>query len=405
MEDENRKIRIKGIRLLWAGILAASVIGSGFAAAAYTGPDLGALTPEEQRAQKTEEILNRLTPEEKAAQLFFVTPEALTGEKTVTETSAAMQAALDKYPVGGIIYFAKNLTGPEQTRDMLEGVQAYVSQTQALPVFLGVDEEGGRVLRIGANSAFGVERVKPMGVLATQGSTAPIYDAGSTIGAYLEELGFNVDFAPDADVITNAKNRVIGDRSFGTDPDTVAEMAWAYSEGLHDRKILACYKHFPGHGGTVEDSHSDYAYSYKTLDELRAAELVPFQMGCDKGVDFIMAAHISVPNVTGGDVPACLSEVFITEVLRTEMEYGGIIITDSLSMGAICEHYDSGEAAVLALQAGCDMLLMPENFSAAYDAVLEALADGTLDMADIDASVARIIDAKLRLLELQEAGG
>lgn len=405
MEGKSGKKKIEGIRRLWAGILAAAVIGSGFAAAASDRPAPDTVTPEEERARKTEEILNRLTPEEKAAQLFFVTPEALTGGKTVTETGTAMQEALDKYPVGGIVYFAKNLTGPEQTRTMLEGVQSYVSQTQELPVFLGVDEEGGRVLRVGANSAFGVERVKSMGALATQDSTAVIYDAGSTIGAYLEALGFNVDFAPCADVITNTRNRVIGDRSFGTDPDTVAEMAWAYSEGLHDRNILACYKHFPGHGGTVEDSHSDYAYSYKTLDELRTAELVPFQTGSDRGVDFIMAAHISAPNVTGSDVPASLSKVFITEVLRTEMGYQGIIITDSLSMGAVCGHYDSGEAAVLALQAGCDMLLMPKDFVSAYNAVLEALADGTLNAADIDASVARIIDAKLRLLELQEAGG
>lgn len=407
MKQGKRKTTVNNIAIfLLTGILiAAVVIGGGVVAAGQFKEQttLPAITQEElpaQRAEQIEEIRNRLTLEEKVAQLFFVAPEALTGEKTVTQMSPAMQAALDEYPVGGIVYFAKNLTEPMQTQAMLEGMQTYVSQTQELPIFLGVDEEGGRVLRIGSNSAFGVMRVEAPGALAKEQDTELIYDAGSTIGAYLEELGFNVDFAPDADVITNARNRVIGDRSFGTDPNLVADMAWAFSEGLHDQRILACYKHFPGHGGTVEDSHSDYAYSYKTLDELREAELVPFQTGCEKGVDFIMVAHISVPNVTGGDIPASLSEVLVTEVLREEMGYQGIIITDALNMGAISEHYDSAQAAVLALQAGCDMILMPKDFLSAYNAVLEAVKNGTLDMADIDASVSRIINAKLELLEM-----
>ena len=191
---------------------------------------------------------------------------------------------------------------------------------------------------------------------------------------------------------------MIGDRSFGSDPDVVADMAWAYREGLHEHGILACYKHFPGHGGTVEDSHTGYAYSYKTLEELREIELVPFQSGCEKGIDLIMVSHVSTPNITGSDLPATLSSELVTDLLRGEMGYQGIIITDSMNMGAVSEHYSPQDAAVMAVQAGCDMLLMSDFFELSYNAVLDAVMDGRIREEDIDVSVSRIIDAKLKLI-------
>lgn len=356
-------------------------------------------TEEELTKQHIEEILSQMTIEQKVAQMFFITPELLTGADNVTATGDATKAALDRYPVGGLVYFAKNLQTPEQTRSMLQDAQEYAQQTQGLPLFLGVDEEGGRVLRVGSNNAFGVEKIEAMGVLATQQDSEVIYAAASTIGAYLHDLGFNVDFAPDADVITNEANQVISDRSFGSDPGVVADMAWAYREGLQEHGILACYKHFPGHGGTVEDSHTGYAYSYKTLEELKEAELIPFQSGCEKGIDFIMVSHVSTPGITGNDIPATLSKELVTELLREEMGYQGIIITDSMNMGAVSEHYSPQDAAVMAVQAGCDMLLMSDFFEPSYNAVLDAVADGRIQEEDIDASVSRIIEAKLGLME------
>lgn len=357
------------------------------------------MTDEELTRQRAAEILDQMTTEEKVAQMFFITPELLTGVENVTAMGDVTKAALDRYPVGGLVYFAKNLQTPEQTKSMLQDVQEYAMQTQELPLFLGVDEEGGRVLRIGSNSAFGVVKTEAMGVLAGQQDTEVIRTAAGTIGAYLCELGFNVDFAPDADVITNDSNQVIGDRSFGSDPNVVADMAWAYSEGLHQHGILACYKHFPGHGGTVEDSHKGYAYSYKTIDELKEIELVPFQSGCDKGIDFIMVSHVSTPNVTGSDIPATLSRELVTDLLRDEMAFQGIIITDALNMGAVSEHYSPQDAAVMAVQAGCDMLLMSDYFEPSFQAVLDAVADGRISEEDIDASVLRIIEAKLKLMQ------
>ena len=346
---------------------------------------------------KVVEILETLTLEEKVAQMFFITPEALSGVEKVVQAGKTSEEALKKYPVGGIVYFASNLISTDQTKEMLSNMQKYSVNRINLPIFLGVDEEGGRVLRIGSNPNFGVEKVESMGMLAQSKDINIIYEAGNTIGTYLAELGFNVDFAPDADVLSNSDNQIIGNRSFGTEPDVVAEMSWAYCEGLHNNSILATYKHYPGHGGTKEDSHSEYAYSYKTLEELKENELIPFQSGCEMGVDFIMVSHISLPKVTGSDVPASLSKMLVTDILRQDMGYEGIIITDSLSMGAISQHYSADEAALQAVEAGCDMLLMPSDFEMAYKAILDAVKEGSISQERIDNSVKRIITAKLKL--------
>lgn len=357
---------------------------------------------ETEEGFSVEEIINQLTLEEKVAQMFFVTPESITGVEKVIQAKDATRSILEKYPVGGIVYFAQNLVSPEQTKEMLSNVQKYSFERIGLPILIGIDEEGGRVLRIGSNPAFSVEKVDAMGELAKQQNKEIIYEAGNTIGSYLSELGFNVDFAPDADVLSNVENNVIGDRSFGTNPNDVAEMAWAYSEGLHNNSVLATYKHFPGHGGTIEDSHTGYAYSYKTLEEFEEMELVPFQEGANAGIDFVMVSHISTPKVTGGDIPASLSKLWVTDILRDEMGYKGIIITDSLSMGAICEHYTAEEAAVMAVEAGCDMILMPSDFEAAYNAIIKAVENGQISEERIDESVKRIIIAKQKLNQIKE---
>lgn len=367
------------------------------------------LSEEEILDLQIKEILSSMTLEQKVAQIFFVAPESLVDSDPVVESDEAFAAALEEYPVGGVVYFAKNLVDTQQTTQMLADAQQYYESTQGLSLFLAVDEEGGRVRRIGKNESFGVETVEAMGTLAKKEDTEVIFEAADTIGAYLKVLGFNVDFAPDADVITNSKNTVIGDRSFGTDPKLVSDMAGRYSDGLHNNGILSCYKHFPGHGGTVEDSHTGAAYTYKTREELLEAELVPFMNAEENGVDFVMVAHICVPEVTGEEsvptlqeveqgkknIPATFSQMLVTDILRNELGYQGIIITDSLSMGAITDYYDENEAAVYAFLAGCDMLLMPKDFHGAYEAVLSAVKEGRITEERLDESVYRIIKKKL----------
>ena len=213
----------------------------------------------------------------------------------------------------------------------------------------------------------------------------------------MEEFGINLDFAPDADVLTNPDNTVVLDRSFGSDPVLVTQMVKAYMQGLEEHHVYGTPKHFPGHGATEGDSHKGFAYTYKTWDELEQAELVPFAGLIQDNTPFIMAGHISLPQVTGDDTPSSLSSQVLTDYLRETMGYNGIIITDALNMGAIQDNYPPDRAAVMALQAGADLLLMPADFKEAYNGVLDAVKTGELTEERIDQSLTRILGLKLTL--------
>lgn len=343
------------------------------------------------------EILESMTLEEKVCQLFMITPEALTGVGTVVQAGTSTKNAIDQYPVGGLIYFSQNLQDPGQTRMMLANTQQYAKERTGFPIFLSVDEEGGQVARVGSNPAFGVEKIGNMSDVGSRGDTQEAYEVGSTIGAYLSDLGFNMDAAPDTDVLTNPNNQVVKYRSFSSDPQLVTEMAASELRGLNEQGIIGMYKHFPGHGGTTDDSHEGYAYVDDTLEELKSGAFVPFQDGIDNGIQVIMVSHISCPNVTGDNTPATLSKMMITDILRNDMGFDGMVITDAMNMGAITAQYSSSEAAVAALNAGVDMLLMPEDFQSAYQGVLGAVKDGTVSEERIDESVRRILELKLEM--------
>lgn len=356
-------------------------------------------TDAEEAWQETriQRVLDSMTLDEKVNQLFMITPEALTGVGTVVQAGDGTREALAEHPVGGLIYFAQNLQDPDQTRTMLKNTQEYASAQSGFPIFLSVDEEGGQVARVGNNPAFGVPETGNMSEVGAGGDTQEAYEIGSTIGAYLKDLGFNMDAAPDADVLTNPENEVVKYRSFGSDPELVSQMAAAELQGLNDQGIIGMYKHFPGHGGTTADSHEGYAYVDDTLEELKSGALVPFQDGADNGLQVIMVSHIACPEVTGNNTPATLSRELVTDLLREDMGFDGLVITDALNMGAITEQYSSGEAAVAALNAGVDMLLMPADFQAAYDGVMAALENGELTEERIDESVRRILEIKLEM--------
>ena len=349
---------------------------------------------EEQAAQ----LVSQMTLEDKIAQMFVITPNALTGYASgVTAAGDTTKEAYQSRPVGGIVYMADNLTDPEQTTTMLSNMQEIARERTGLPVFLCVDEEGGSVARIAGNDAFGVTDVGNMSDIGASGDVQNAYNAGSTIGSYLAALGFNVDFAPVADVLTNPDNQVLGQRSFGSDAQTVAGMVTSELQGLSAAGVYGTVKHFLGHGGTSGDSHDGAVSTDKTLEELMAEELVPFQSAIDGGVNFVMVGHISAPNVTGDNAPATLSKVLITDVLRGQMGYNGIVITDAMNMEAITGFYNSDKAAVLAVTAGADMILMPADYNTAYTGILNAVNDGTITEERINESVTRIVKAKLAM--------
>ena len=333
-----------------------------------------------------------MTLEEKVAGLFIITPEQLTGVGTAVQAGESTREALEQYPVGGLVYFAKNIQSEQQLKEMLANTASYSRH----PLFLGVDEEGGQVARVA--KALNLDNVGPMAEIGASGDVNAAYAAGAAIASYLKEYGFNLDFAPVADVLTNPDNTVIGDRSFGSDPALVSQMVAAAVRGFQENGVNACIKHFPGHGGTAGDSHNGYAYVDDTLEELKSGAFVPFQEGIDEGIPVIMAGHISCPQVTGDDTPATMSYTLITETLRGDMGFDGIVVTDALNMGAVTEQYTSGEAALTALNAGVDLLLMPEDFQDAYQAVLQAAENGELPKARIDESVERILKVKIQMI-------
>ena len=330
-----------------------------------------------------------LTLEQKVGQLFIVRPDALEltlAQETindakadgVTELTDAMRDALRTYPVGGICQFGKNITDPEQIKRFNNDLQA-ACQT---PLFIAVDEEGGRVSRLANSPAFDLPQYK-------NGAITDARAMGQDIGGYLKQYGFNMDFAPVADVNTNPDNPVIGDRAFSSDAETTAQMVAEAAQGLREYGILPTLKHFPGHGDTKEDSHTALAVTHKTLAELQDCEFLPF--AADSGLHAVMVGHIAAPNVTGDMTPATLSPELVGLVPDAE---NTLIVTDSLSMEAITATYTPGEAAVQALQAGCDLLLMPNGLPEAYNAVLQAVKDGTLSEERLDRSIDKILRYK-----------
>lgn len=381
--ESNKKI----VPRLLAGACVLSLLG----AVLFSGKTYG----KEQNASTdtVEALLSEMTLEEKVYQMFIVTPEQLTGASKVTAAGNLTKQKLQQYPVGGLVYFSANLVSRNQTKTMLTKVQKYANEIEGVDLFLCVDEEGGRVARVANNKAFRVENVGPM---AKVSSEEEAYNCGETIGAYLSELGFNVDFAPDADVLTKSGSVVIGDRSFGSDAGLVTKYAVAYSNGLHAHGIMSTFKHFPGHGATEADTHEGYAYTNATYEELMATELQPFSAAQMCGVDLVMVAHISAPNVVGDDTPCSLSEKMITGILRTNLGYDGLVITDAMNMGAIAKNYDSGIAAKMAVKAGADMVLMPSDFQAAYSGLYTAVRSGEISEERIDESVRRILTAKVK---------
>ncbi len=344
-------------------------------------------------------ILENMTLEQKVGQLFIAAPEQLLpAAGQITAMSSGLASAMEQYPVGGIILFGDNIRSPEQ----LLALNSALQSAGELPLFLAVDEEGGAVARLARTGSFGLPRYSSAAAVGASGDPADALEMGRTIGNYLKAYGFNVNFAPVADVNTNPYNPVIGKRAFSSDPVIAAQMAASFAQGLGEEGVAATFKHFPGHGDTAEDSHAGLAVSYKTREALESCEWLPFlEAG---SADMVMIGHIALPNVTGDMTPATLSRQIVTEILKEQLGFSGLVVTDSMQMGAITADYTAGDAAVLALQAGCDLILMPADLEAAFAGVTAAVKDGTLSREWLEVTVRRILEFKVQqgILILEE---
>lgn len=230
--------------------------------------------------------------------------------------------------------------------------------------------------------------------IGKSGKASKAKDVGYTIGKYLKKYEFNLDFAPVADINTNKKNIVIGKRAFGSTPSLVSKMVDAEIKGFHKAKIMACVKHFPGHGDTKGDTHTGYVSIKKNWNALKKCEIVPFKKAFSSATDMVMVAHITANKVSKDKLPASLSYNMITKKLRKELKYNGVVITDSMEMGAVADNYTSAESAVMAIKAGADIVLMPYDFKAAYNAVLKAVKSGKISEKRLNESVLRILKLK-----------
>ena len=341
---------------------------------------------------------SEMTLYEKVLQMHIVTLTELTGRYRVTRYSRHLEDSLRKFPVGGFLLYDRSLKTASQVLSLTSDMQNYYREQTGLALFVCVDEEGGVATRVGRQGFPGAPHPPGMGQLsALPDAEFQIRRCGDIIGNYLHKYGFNVDFAPIADVVTNGYNTFLKNRAFGTDPEEVKKLVYLFSEQLLAHGVLPCYKHFPGIGGTNDNSHFSYATVNRTLEEFEAAEFVPFRDACEKGIPFIMAGHVLVPAISGTERPASLSKIMLTDILRNKMDFQGIIICDALVMDAIRNDFSSCRASVEAIKAGCDMVMKPGNFRGSVNAVIEAVESGEISEERLNESVNRILRTK-RLL-------
>ena len=250
--------------------------------------------------------------------------------------------------------------------------------------------------RIGGAEGFNIDNVGDMSQIGQTGNPKNAYDVGIEIGTYLKELGFNVDFAPVADVVDDNENNVMLSRSFGSAPTAVGKFVKSEIEGILSTGVLCCAKHFPGIG-TAEggDSHENTILSYKSESDMMSTDIVPFISAIQANVPFIMVGHLTTPAITGNELPASLNSTIMVDILRNQLGYQGVIITDSLEMAAVEDVFSPYEIGVKVLEAGADMILMPSDFDTTYQGVVDAVNNGTLSENRIDDSVKRILTAKL----------
>lgn len=340
---------------------------------------------EEEKPSLVDETLAGMTLHEKVCQMMFVTPDELTGEDGVTVAGDATRQALENYPVGGIVYFAKNLESQDQVKEMIDNSQKYSS----IGLFVATDEEGGVVNRL--MDTVGTTYIGSMYYYKDDGDETA-YENAYTIANDMSALGFNLDFAPVADVWSNPDNTVIGERAYSDDYAQAAELVGNAVKGFNDGGVMCTLKHFPGHGDTAEDSHYSSAYVHRTKEEIMADEMQPFRSGIEAGAEFVMVGHLIVPDID--EVPATLSYKIATGILRDELKFEGVVITDSFEMESIADNYSVDDAVVMSVKAGMDMILQPKDMASAVNSIEQAVADGELSEDRIDESVRRILTLK-----------
>lgn len=341
-------------------------------------------TDEIMREEKEpiDDKINSMTLDEKIGQMI------ITGFNG-SEYNDDMDRLINEYKVGGVILFARNI---EDSNQMIDLTRALQENNNNLPLFISIDEEGGRVSRLPDD----VEKFPSAFTIGLINNQQTAYENGKEIGYTLKRLGINLDYAPVLDIYSNENNTVIGDRAFSTEESIVSTMGIATMEGIEDSDIIPVVKHFPGHGDTEVDSHYGLPIVYKTLEELRNFEFIPFVKAIESGCDVIMVSHIILNEVDSSN-PASLSKIVISDLLRKDLEFDKVVITDDMSMGAITSIMSIEEACIKSIEAGCDILLLGnayEEIEQVINSIKLKLYNGEISEEQINKSVKRILELK-----------
>lgn len=331
------------------------------------------------------EQVKGMSIEEKIGQMFMVGLEGY----NIDDNSRIM---INEHHIGGFIIFGKNVENSSQLLNLINSLKEANSQNNKIPLFISIDEEGGRVSRMPAE----IKKFPTSGKIGQMNDKELSYNIGTILGKELKMFGFNMNFAPVLDINSNPQNPVIGDRAFGTEPGIVSELGIQTMKGIQSEGIISVVKHFPGHGDTSVDSHIGLPTIEYDLQRIKEFELVPFREAIENGADVVMVAHILL-NQIDPDYPSSLSNIVITDILRKDLGFDGVVISDDMTMGAITENYEVKDAAIKSINAGSDIVLIAHGFDnsiAAINSIKEAVRDGIISEERIDESVYRILKLK-----------
>lgn len=337
--------------------------------------------------EKVNYKLENMTLDEKIAQMLVVYYVGSNYDDT-------LKSVITEVKPGGFILMENNITTYENTLNLVKSMQ----KDSEIPMLITIDNEGGNVQRFTNISDLEVSDVPSMYNVGLKNDKTLAYNIGKLMALELRTIGVNVDFAPVLDVFSNPNNKVIGNRAFSSDANIVSTLGLSVGKGLEDNKVMACYKHFPGHGNTDVDSHYDMPVINKSLEELYDEELIPFKNAIDNGASMIMIGHINMPKISNDDKPASLSYEIVTNSLKNELNYKGLVITDALNMGALKNTYTDKEIYVHAINAGVDLLLMPNGSRNAIKYIKEAIDSNDVKLSQIDESVKKILTYKYKYL-------
>ena len=333
--------------------------------------------------EKVDQKLKEMTIEQKIAQMLIV-------YYSKDEVDSNLKNVFTTNTPGGFILMGDNITTYERTKKMVDDLK----KLSDVPLIISIDQEGGNVQRLKSMLDKEITNIPYMYNLGLKNDLNLTYEIGKIMAYELRTIGVNVDYAPVVDIYSNPNNPVIGKRSFGTNKEIVSNHSVKLAQGLEDNKVIATYKHFPGHGDTDVDSHESLPIINKTYDELKEEELVPFKNAINNNAKIIMIGHLALPKVTGSNIPASLSKKIVTDILKNDLGYNGLVITDALNMGALTKNYSDEEIYVGAINAGCDLLLMPNGSKKAIEIIKKNISEER-----INESVKKILKFKYTYLD------